>query len=116
MRLRSRRVTNDGFVSFDGVLYGVPSSAHAAGRVVQVGVRHGDVLIWSNGQEIARHPMRLRSGTQVQHPTQFAGILPASTHAPSPTPIGHQVTAPLPVRRSLAEYDQIYGIIAEVGA
>ena len=115
--LEDRRVTSDGFVSFDGVLYGLPASALLTGRVVQVGVRHQTLSIWAQGQLVTQHPVQARSGTQVLHPQQFAGVPPAGLRQPQPAPLGHQVAPPTPVRRALTEYDQLCGVVArEVAA
>lgn len=115
--LEERKVTSDGFVPFDGVLYGVPARAQLTGRVVQVGVRQQTLTVWANGQVIVQHTVRAVSGTQVLHPEQFAGVPPASTRPHTPTPVGHQVAPPTPVRRALTEYDQLCGVTAtEVAA
>ena len=79
--LEDRTVTSDGFVSFDGVLYGLPAAAQLTGRVVQVGVRQQTVTIWAHGQVVVQHVRRAVSGTQVIHPAQFTGVPPASTAA-----------------------------------
>ncbi|MDP9315784.1 MAG: IS21 family transposase [Chloroflexota bacterium] len=116
-RLEERRVTADGFISFDGVLYGLPAAALLTGRVVQVGLQRGTVTIWHQGQLIAEHAVRGSSGTQVIHPEQFAGVPPARMQPPAPAPLGHQVPRPVLVRRSLDEYDQLYGVaVVEVVA
>lgn len=115
--LEERRVTSDGFVSFDGVLYGLPGGAALTGRVVQVGVRHSSVQIWHQGQLITQHQVRPLSGTQVLHPEQFHTVPPARTHQQTPVPLGHQVAAVAPARRSLADYDQLCGVVlGEVAA
>nr|WP_135482124.1 IS21 family transposase [Candidatus Chloroploca mongolica] len=109
--LEERKVTSDGFVSFDGVLYGLPASAQLTGRVVQVGLRQQCLSIWFGGQLITQHQVRSVSGVQVLHPEQFTGVPPASTRPPQPTPLGRQVSAPpIPVRRPLTEYDQLCGV------
>jgi transposase len=110
--LEERKVTSDGFVPFDGVLYGVPAPAQLTGRVVQVGVRRQTLSVWYGGQLITQHQVRPVSGVQVLHPEQFAGVPPASTRPPQPTPLGRQVPAPTPVRRPLTEYDQLCGVAA----
>jgi transposase len=115
-RLEERRVTADGFVSFDGVLYGLPARLALTGRVVQVGVRAGMVTVWHQGQLVVEHPLQPISGMQVLHPEQFSGVPPARTRQQPSAPVGHQVPAPTPVRRSLDEYDQLYGVVAEVAA
>jgi len=108
--LEERKVTIDGFVSFDGVWYGVPASAQLTGRVVQVGVQRQTVTIWAHGAVVAQHAVRSVSGTQVIHPQQFAGVPPAGLRQPAPTPIGHQVDPPTPVRRALTDYDRLCGV------
>src|SRR5256884_2947723 len=45
-----RKVNWDGYLSYDGVLYGLPSSPPVAGTVVQVRERHGILKVWSHGQ------------------------------------------------------------------
>jgi transposase len=113
-RLEERHVTADGFVSFDGVLYGLPAAAALSGRVVQVGVDNGTVSIYHQGQLVTQHRVRPTSGSQVLHPEQFTGVPPARTRQQRTAPVGHQVPEPTPVRRSLEEYDQLYGVAAEV--
>jgi hypothetical protein len=111
--LEQRKVTSDGFVPFDGVLYGVPAPAQLTGRVVQVGVRHKTLSVWAGGQLITQHQVRPLSGVQVLHPEQFTGVPPATTRPPLPTPLGRQVPAPpTAVRRPLSEYDQLCGVAA----
>lgn len=111
-RLEDRRVTADGFISFDGVLYGLPAAAGLTGKVVQVGVQQATLTIWAQGQVVTHHPVRPVSGTQVLHPEQFTGVPPARTAQQAPAPCGHQVAAPAPtaLQRPLAEYDQACGI------
>jgi transposase len=116
-RLEERRVTADNFISFDGVLYGLPAAAALTGRVVQVGISGGTLTIWHQGVQVTQHQVRPLSGSQVLHPEQFAGVAPARTQVLSPAPLGHQVSPPTPVRRSLEEYDQLCGLAAtEVAA
>ncbi len=109
-RLEQRRVTADNFVSFDGVLYGLPAAAALTGRVVQVGTLGGTLTIWHQGAQVAQHQVRPLSGTQVLHPEQFAGVAPARTQMQAPAPLGHQSPPPTPLRRSLDEYDQLCGL------
>ena len=119
-----RKVSWDGYVSYDGVLYGLPATLLAqapgattplalAGTTVQVCERAGQVVIWSAGQQIlvvAKHP---RSRTLVPHPDQFRGVASAASAASavrSATPLGHRLPAPLVARRDLQEYDRLYGV------
>src|SRR2546428_3091396 len=45
-----RKVGWDGYLSYDGVLYGLPASPPLAGAVVQVRERHGKLSLWAAGQ------------------------------------------------------------------
>jgi len=103
--VEERKVTSDGFVSFDGVLDGVPAHAGLTGRVVQIGVRDQVLTVWSQGAVVVQHPVRAVSGAQVLHPEQFAGVPLASTRPAGPAPHGRQVAPPTSVQRPLSEYD-----------
>lgn len=108
--LEERTVTRDGFVSFDGVLYGLPASAAATGRTVQVGLRQQTVTIWVQGQVIAAHPVQARSGSQVVHPAQYTDVPSANQIIPTHQPLGHQVAVAATARRDLADYDVMCGV------
>jgi transposase len=118
----ARKVSWDGYVSYDGVLYGLP--AHLPGRAdgaapralagttVHVRERDGQVVIWSAGQQIltvAKHP---QSRTLVPHPEQFRGVTSAAAAVRSATPLGHRLPAPQVARRDLQEYDRLCGVSA----
>ena len=95
----------------------MPGPLGLAGRLVQVGLDHGSVSIWSQGQLVAQHAVRALSGTQVLHPDQFRDVPPARTRQQTEAPLGHQVPPPTNIRRSLEEYDQLCGITSvEVAA
>ena len=107
-RAEERKVSWDGYVSFDGVLYGVPSDPPVAGRVVLVSVHGATLTIWHAGAPIAEHNVRSQSGTLVPHPAQFRHVAPAHLARRAPEPLGHQVVAAAPVAaRPLMEYDQL---------
>ena len=121
-----RKVSWDGYVSYDGVLYGLPATAPGgadgsspralAGTTVQVRERAGQVVIWSAGQQIlavAKHP---QSRTLVPHPDQFRGVASAASAVRSATPLGHRLPAPLVARRDLQEYDRLYGVSSGVSS
>ena len=67
-----RKVSWDGYVSYDGVLYGLPAHLpdpalprSLAGATVQVRERAGQVLIWSAGQQVlvvAKHAAVAHAG------------------------------------------------------
>lgn len=108
-----RVVSWDGFVSYDGVLYGLPShvgSVTLAGRRVQVTAWHELLRVYFQGQLVLSTPLRWQSGQVVQHPEQFVGLLPAAAAQRVPAPLGHQIPAPVVAQRPLWEYDQLCGV------
>jgi transposase len=113
-RTEQRRVTWDGFVSFDGVLYGLPSDPLVAGRTVDVSTRSGELVVWYQGQVLTRHVIRPRSGESVWHPGQFSTVPTALEAQHAPVPLGYQTPPVEAVRRPLAEYDRIFA--SEVAA
>jgi hypothetical protein len=56
---------------------------------------------------VAKHA---QSRALVPHPDQFRGVASAAAAVRGTTPLGHQVAAPLVVRRDLREYDRLYGV------
>jgi transposase len=107
-----RRVSWDGFISYDGVLYGLPSEPAAAGSLVLVRERHRTLRVFSSGQLIATLTKRPQSQQLVSHPDQFRTVAPASALRAMKKPLGHQIAPPEVARRELAEYDQIFGVPA----
>ena len=107
-----RRVSWDGYVSYDGVLYGLPASPPGmpplAGATVQVRERAGQVRIWSGGQRVLRRRQARPVPREiVPHPDQFRGVAPAASARHAATPLGHRVPAPSVARRDLREYDRL---------
>ena len=105
-----RKVSWDGFVSYDGVLYGLPGGASAAGATVQVRDRQGQLSLWHQAQLLHCVSKRPQSRTQVPHPDQFREVPPAAARRRLCEPLGHQVAPPSVARRPLAEYDQLCGV------
>jgi Mu transposase-like protein len=105
-----RKVTWDGYVSYDGVLYGLPSTLQLAGKQVQVRERKGVVSVWSAGMQVFEIAKRPRSQDSVPHPDQWKTIASVSAQRRTPTPLGHLQPAPDVERRPLQEYDQYCGI------
>jgi hypothetical protein len=105
-----RKVGWDGYLSYDGVLYGLPSDPPVAGTIVQVRERHGMLSVWSQGQLLAELTKRPVSQVTVTHPDQFRTVAPAASLRERTVPLGHQRAAPVVVRRALAEYDQLCGV------
>ena len=106
-----RTVSLEGYVSYDGVLYGLPESAALVGRRVQVSERSGHVLIYLQGRLLLRVVKQPRSGTVVTHPTQFAQTPTAAAARRVRTPVGHQLPAPPVAQRPLDEYDWLCGLV-----
>ena len=105
-----RKVSWDGYLSYDGVLYGLPSDPCVAGTVVQVRERHGMLSVWSQGRLLAELAKRPVSQSTVTHPDQFRTVAPAASLRERTVPLGHQRAAPAVVTRALAEYDQLCGV------
>src|SRR5258708_3774537 len=107
---RAASVSWDGYLSYDGVLYGLPSTPPVAGSVVQVCERHGALSVWSAGQLVAQLAKRPRSQEMVSHPDQFRTVAPISASRARVVPLGHQRPAPQVLQRPLGEYDQLCGV------
>jgi transposase len=109
-----RRVSWDGFISYDGVLYGLPSEPAVAGALVQVRERHRELRVFFRGERITTLTKRPQSQEIVYHPDQFRTVAPASALKAVATPLGHQVPPPEVARRPLADYDRLFGVKQEV--
>ena len=105
-----RKVSWDGYLSYDGVLYGLPSDPPVAGSVVQVREWHGILKVWSHGQLLAELAKRPVSQTHIEHPDQFRNVAPAASRRTQVTPLGHHRATPQVMTRALAEYDQLCGV------
>ena len=104
----ARTVSWDGFLAYDGVLYGLPSAPAVAGTTVEVRERQGRLRVWRQGQLLLDVAKRPRSGTSVPHPDQFRTVPPAAAPVPARIPLAHRVPTPVLERRALAEYDLLY--------
>ena len=113
-----RKVTWDGYVSYDGVLYGLPGILALAGKQVQVRERKGVLSVWNGGKQVFQIAKRPRSQDSVPHAEQWKGVPSVEASRRGPTPLGHQQPQPDVQSRSLQEYDAMYGIeaIQEVSA
>jgi transposase len=105
-----RRVSLDGFISYDGVLYGLPAHPPVGGLMVLVRERGRDLRIFHQGSLIATVQKHPRSQEIVIHPDQFRDVAPVPSLRQREKPLGHQVQAPLVAVRALAEYDQLFGV------
>src|SRR5437763_8622761 len=86
-----RKVSWDGYLSYDGVLYGLPSDPPVAGSTVQVRAQHGVLSVWRAGQLLVSLAHRARSGEVVTHPDHFRTVASASAHRHTAEPLAHQV-------------------------
>ena len=105
-----RTVSWDGYISYDGVLYGLPSEPRVAGTVVQVRDRQGQLTVWQHGRLLVTHTKRPQSQAIVPHPDQFRTVLPAAAQRRVAEPLGHQVAPPQVATRPLADYDRLCGV------
>lgn len=110
--LVARRVSRDGLVSFEGRRYSVPFAWIE--RQVEVRGTAQEVVVWAEGQVIARHPRHTRR-TLVLEPAHYDG--PSTATVTAPPPLGrrarlqlaagpHPTLLPPPeaVARPLAQY------------
>jgi transposase len=107
-----RKVTWDGYVSYDGVLYGLPGKLELAGKYVQVRERKGVLSVWSAGHPVFEIEKRPRSQESVPHPEQWKTVASVSATRRAPTPLGHLQLAPDVESRPLQEYDHYCGVSA----
>jgi transposase len=105
-----RKVTWDGYVSYDGVLYGLPGKLALAGKYVQVRERKGILSVWSQGVQVFEIEKRPRSQESVSHPEQWKTIASVSAAHRMLTPLGHLQPGPQVESRPLEVYDRYCGI------
>ncbi len=105
-----RKVTWDGYVSYDGVLYGLPATLTLAGKTVQVRERKGVLTVWSAGKQVFEVAKRPRSQDSVPHPEQWKTVASVESLRRTPAPLGHLQPAPEVESRPLSVYDQYCGI------
>jgi len=107
-RFEVRKVSRDGFVSYDGVRYGVPWKY--SGRDVKVRQINGFIEIYREQELIARHKEQHRSRTLVMCEHQYANLSTAQGYA-YPKPQGIQI----PVQDVEVRLLDVYERLAEVG-
>lgn len=93
----ARRVSRDCLVSFEGRRYSVPFAW--IGRQVEVRGTAQDVVVWAEGQAIARHPRYTRR-TLVLEPAHYDGESTATMTAP--TPLGRRARLQLAAQPHMA--------------
>lgn len=82
-----RKVTWDGYVSYDGVLYGLPGKLALAGKYVQVRERKGVLTVCSAGTQVFATQKRPRSQESGGHPEQWSGVASVSQQRRTPVPL-----------------------------
>jgi transposase len=107
-RFEPRKVSRDGFVSYDGVRYGVPWQY--SGREVRVRDINGFIEIYCEKQLIARHEKQYRSRMLVMCEGQYANLSTAQGYA-YPKPQGVQI----PVQDVEVRPLDVYEHLVEVG-
>src|SRR5258708_18186912 len=105
-----RKVTWDGYVSYDGGLYGLPATLQLAGKQVQVRERKGVVSVWSSCHQVVAIAKRPRSQDSVPHEDQWKTVASVAAVRRTPTPLGHLQPVPEVQSRPLQEYDQYCGV------
>jgi transposase len=105
-----RKVGRDGFVHWEGGVYGVPWQW--AGAIVQVQPGPEVVELWADEQRLAIHPRATRPGQRFAAPGQWAGLDQPSAR-PRREALARQVVRDEAVEcRSLA----VYAALAEVAS
>ena len=104
-----RKVSRDGFVSWEGSRYGVHWKWVDA--TVQVGQRQGTVEIWAGSERIAVHPRAQEPGQRFILPGQWSG-LPKGDNHPRKEAVAVQVPIGEVERRSLDIYELAAGGVA----
>ena len=105
-----RKVTWDGYISYDGVLYGLPGTLHLAGKHVQVREHKGVLTVWSASQQVCELAKRPHSQDSVPHAEQWKTVASVAATRRQPPPLGHLQPAPDVEQRPLEIYDQYCGI------
>jgi hypothetical protein len=100
----ARRVSRDCLVSFEGRRYSVPFAA--VGRTVEVRGTARDVVILSEGHELARHA-RHTPGRLLLRPEHYDGESTATVRAP--TPLGRRARLQLATRLD-ARFEGLSGL------
>lgn len=114
-----RKVSWEGYLSYDGVLYGLPNrpgEPPLAGARVQVRERSGSgqLVVWYQGQHVVTLAKRSRSREIVPHPDQFRSVPSAAAARRVAAPVGHLTPAPDVAARPLAEYDRLCGTLNQL--
>jgi len=103
-RFEVRKVSRDGFVSYDGVRYGVPWPH--SGREVTVRDVGGFIEIYREQQLIARHKKQAQSRTLAMCERQYANLSTTQGNV-YPKPLGIRIPVQDVEVRSLEVYERL---------
>lgn len=106
-RWENRKVAKDGFVSFDGVRYGVPWEL--SGREVQVRILNKKVELYYNEVRVAEHDLEPISGKLIWLSGQYKG-LNSLYDAPQNATFLRKITSYDVEQRELSIYDVAVGV------
>lgn len=105
----ARKVSREGFVSFDGAKYGVPWQY--SGKEVRVRILNGNFEVYDGEVRIACHKTEYTSGRITWLPGQYQGLAERNGVA-MPFPYARQSSDSSVEVRSLSIYDQAAGVVS----
>lgn len=106
-RFETRKVSKDGFISYDGVKYGVPWQY--AGKELRVRLCNGKFQAFNGPVSIVEHKASCISGRISWLPGQYQGLVQRNGIPISPS-CGKQIPKDVEIR-PLHIYDQLVGVI-----
>jgi transposase len=108
-RWETRKVTRDGFVSYDGAKYGMPWQY--SGREVRVRICGGFFEVYDGEVRIARHKVEYASGRIVWLKGQYQGLAEKGGIA-VPLPFARKKETEAVEIRPLSVYDALAGVVS----
>ena len=106
-RWEPRKVTTDGFISFDGVKYGVPWEY--SGREVRVRMLNDHVEVYDGEVRISDHQVEQTSGKIIWLKGQYTGLTEKHGIA-LPIAFARQISDKNVEQRPLSIYDEVIGV------
>lgn len=108
-RWETRKVTADGFISFDGVKYGLPWEY--SGREVRVRLLNNHIEVYYGEVRIADHTVEQTSGKIIWLKGQYTGLTEKHGMA-LPIAFARQISDKNVEQRPLSIYDEMIGVAA----
>ena len=106
-RFETRKVSIDGFISYDGIKYGVPWQY--AGKELRVRLCDGKFQVYDGPVCVSEHKALYKSGRISWLPGQYQGLVQKNGLPVSPS-FGRQIPKEVEIR-PLYVYDQLAGVI-----